>query len=425
MDKVPRKPKRWTEDEDNVLYEEAIKQASSGPIKDWHRIAAKLPGRTNKDCRKRWVNRVRGGLRSGSWSEAEDQMLRDAVAQFGQKWTKIAQVFGFRSPDQCAKRWQYTLDPKLDHREWTTPEDHLLLDLVQKVGRDWKSICHQHFPTRSRNDVKNRYTILSRRLLSGAASQPDADTASSGFTETMGDGVLSDTASIGHPQTPGFSIEEFFSLDAADSAQSNEYDFPTIEGQHESSHGFDLMSLDGLGFDSYDTYTTGTPLPDAGSKPQNDESLSMAYFMTGMTENHNVYMPNMDVATSSGTDPNANSPASPHGEETGSNDETFTLHTCINPQDSLALNFQNDVGPDGEQNLQLTFNSDYDFEKALACLKDSEVTSKVEAETASVTSQSGISKVVLVVEKCDHEIVKYLIDITRPIQGRVKMEMIM
>lgn len=57
-------------------------------MKDWHRIAAKIPNRTNKDCRKRWVNKVRGGLRSGPWSEAEDQKLRDAVEKYGQRWVQ-------------------------------------------------------------------------------------------------------------------------------------------------------------------------------------------------------------------------------------------------------------------------------------------------------------------------------------------------
>lgn len=67
--------------------------ASIGPVKDWHRIAAKIPNRTNKDCRKRWINKVRGGLRSGPWSEAEDQMLRDAVEKYGQRWVKSNKLF--------------------------------------------------------------------------------------------------------------------------------------------------------------------------------------------------------------------------------------------------------------------------------------------------------------------------------------------
>ncbi|KAL9948617.1 hypothetical protein ACHAO5_001604 [Verticillium nonalfalfae] len=108
MDAVqgPRQPKRWTEEEDAILHEEAIKQGKSslGPIKDWHRIAAKLANRTNKDCRKRWFNKVRGGLRTGPWSEDEDQKLRQAVEKYGQRWTLISQEFGSRSSDHVKNR---------------------------------------------------------------------------------------------------------------------------------------------------------------------------------------------------------------------------------------------------------------------------------------------------------------------------------
>jgi hypothetical protein len=45
----------------------------------------------------------------------------------------------------------------------TNNQDNQLLRAVQKSGRNWKAIRDQHFIGRSRNDVKNRYTILGRR----------------------------------------------------------------------------------------------------------------------------------------------------------------------------------------------------------------------------------------------------------------------
>ncbi|EEY23688.1 predicted protein [Verticillium alfalfae VaMs.102] len=39
--------------------------------------------------------------------------------------------------------------------------------------------------------------------------------------------------------------------------------------------------------------------------------------------------------------------------------------------------------------------------------------------------RSSSFSVVLVAEECDHELVKYLIDVTKPIKGRVKMEVVM
>ncbi|KEY71919.1 hypothetical protein S7711_11359 [Stachybotrys chartarum IBT 7711] len=164
MDTVERRiPKRWTDAEDNVLYREARSQLANGQVKDWNRIAAKLPGRTNKDCRKRWINKVCGSLKKGVWDEDEDERLREAVRVHGQKWAIIANIVGLRSPDQCAKRWQYSLDPRLDHGGWSPEEDEFLVTLVQAHGRDWKLLHEQEFPTRSRNELKNRYSTLMRK----------------------------------------------------------------------------------------------------------------------------------------------------------------------------------------------------------------------------------------------------------------------
>jgi Myb-like DNA-binding domain len=55
---------------------------SRGSINDWNRIAAKLPGRTNKDCRKRW-SKIPDHINKGVWSNAEDQRLKSGVKTFG------------------------------------------------------------------------------------------------------------------------------------------------------------------------------------------------------------------------------------------------------------------------------------------------------------------------------------------------------
>ena len=104
-----RQPRKWTAAEDQKLREEVEAQSTSdrhdidysicmgngltplpgsgGEVKDWCRIAAKLPGRTNKDCRKRWLNSVAGGLKKGQWAKNEDQQLARGVERFGQRWT--------------------------------------------------------------------------------------------------------------------------------------------------------------------------------------------------------------------------------------------------------------------------------------------------------------------------------------------------
>ncbi|EFQ93959.1 hypothetical protein PTT_08485 [Pyrenophora teres f. teres 0-1] len=174
MDSSYRPPRKWSSAEDQKLRDEVEMQlVIGGEVKDWCRIADSLPGRTNKDCRKRWHNSVAGGLKKGQWSSSEDQLLVRGVEQHGQRWTVVASCVGTRSADQCAKRWQQSLDPNLDRSEWRDVDDTMLVSAVHRLGRHWKDIQIEHFPGRSKNDIKNRYTVLVRRYQNQGIALPN------------------------------------------------------------------------------------------------------------------------------------------------------------------------------------------------------------------------------------------------------------
>lgn len=158
-----RQPRRWTSAEDQTLREQVDTQQAQGAGRDWCQVALALPGRTNKDCRKRWHNSVAEGLKKGQWAKSEDQLLTHGVHRHGYQWTKVATCVVSRSADQCAKRWQQSLDPNLDRTEWREDEDIALLAAVERFGRHWKDIQKQYLPQRSKNCVKNRYSVLTRR----------------------------------------------------------------------------------------------------------------------------------------------------------------------------------------------------------------------------------------------------------------------
>lgn len=63
---------------------------TTGAIKNWNEIASKLPGRTNKDCRKRW-SKVGVNVNRGHWKLDEDDQLRAAVEEHG-CWYVIDQI---------------------------------------------------------------------------------------------------------------------------------------------------------------------------------------------------------------------------------------------------------------------------------------------------------------------------------------------
>ncbi|KAE8552678.1 hypothetical protein TMatcc_007946 [Talaromyces marneffei ATCC 18224] len=147
----------WTVEEDEML-----RRNSTGTIKNWNEIALKLPGRSNKDCRKRW-SKVGMNVNRGHWSVDEDNRLRKAVELHGYSWTTVAREVETRHADQCAKRWCDFLDPALSRKEWSGEEYDRLLEAVQTYGRSWKLICEKVFPNRSATDIKNRYAVAQKR----------------------------------------------------------------------------------------------------------------------------------------------------------------------------------------------------------------------------------------------------------------------
>ena len=59
---------------------------SRGRLKDWHRIAATIPGRNNKDCRKRWC-KINGETKKGLWDPDEDDRLQAGVHMHGFRYS--------------------------------------------------------------------------------------------------------------------------------------------------------------------------------------------------------------------------------------------------------------------------------------------------------------------------------------------------
>ncbi|KAK7574539.1 hypothetical protein V3481_016519 [Fusarium oxysporum f. sp. vasinfectum] len=153
MATATRTPRKWTREEDRTLiYEAELQLSRRMTIDNWKSIAAKIPGRTRKDCCKRWSKVCRNNNK-GAWDKAEDARLQNAVA---------AEV-RTRYADQCAKRWYHSLDPSVDRSVWREDEDQKLLAAMKMYGQQWKVISDNVFPRRSTTDIKNRSMHFSRK----------------------------------------------------------------------------------------------------------------------------------------------------------------------------------------------------------------------------------------------------------------------
>ncbi|KAH8427411.1 SANT/Myb-like DNA-binding domain-containing protein [Aspergillus melleus] len=157
-------------------------------------------------------------IKRGTWLPAEDTRLREAVAKYGPRWVLVANEVGSRNGDQCAKRWNENLNPELDHSPWTPEEvssscgivqrlhfvtimhareadkevvlnyshrgpldyvylvywhgmliasayqEEQLMSLVTTYGNNWKFLANSFFEPRAPLALKNRYSLLMRRL---------------------------------------------------------------------------------------------------------------------------------------------------------------------------------------------------------------------------------------------------------------------
>jgi hypothetical protein len=168
-----RERRSWTKEEDNMLRA-AIKleEPHADRPSKWHSIARHVPGRTNKDCRKRWCATMASVVSKGGWSSEEDRKLLEAVEKHSTKWSLVASMVDTRNSGQCAKRWNDTLNPEIDRSAWSADEDAKLLDAVNTHGTSWTTIVKSNFPGRTALAAKNRYSHLSRSTHSRRASSP-------------------------------------------------------------------------------------------------------------------------------------------------------------------------------------------------------------------------------------------------------------
>ncbi|GAB5587154.1 hypothetical protein Unana1_02054 [Umbelopsis nana] len=102
---------RWTQHEDAVLRY-AVQEYSNIPDGEdgaqpipWNKIAQRIPNRTGIQCQARWTEALDPTVRKGKWSEPEDILLRAGVQAYGKCWIRIAESIPGRTQRQCRTRW--------------------------------------------------------------------------------------------------------------------------------------------------------------------------------------------------------------------------------------------------------------------------------------------------------------------------------
>ncbi|GER32404.1 myb domain protein 4r1 [Striga asiatica] len=149
--------REWTKEEDGQLRTAVETYGES----NWQAVASMMEGRTGTQCSNRWLKTLHPARKVvGKWTKEEDIRLKVSVALFGPKmWKSIAKFVPGRTQVQCRERWVNCLDPSLSTAQWTEEEDTNLEMAVAEHGYCWSKVA-ACIPRRTDNQCWRRWKVL-------------------------------------------------------------------------------------------------------------------------------------------------------------------------------------------------------------------------------------------------------------------------
>ncbi|KAI8373134.1 Homeodomain-like protein [Radiomyces spectabilis] len=150
--------RKWTPEDDETLRE-AVDVFGE---RNWQQVAVRVGGRTGQQCLQRWTKCVNPAIRRHRWEKEEDDALRAAVNVYGVgNWRIIQRHIPGRTDMQCRERWVNCLDPNLDFTPFNEEEIQRLKELYAIHGRKW-SLLAEYFPGHTDNQVLREWKAIER-----------------------------------------------------------------------------------------------------------------------------------------------------------------------------------------------------------------------------------------------------------------------
>jgi len=108
----------------------------------------------------------------------------ELMKKYGQSWAMISSVLEGRTGKQVRDRYLNKLRPNIKCGDWSAEEDERLISLLREVGNRW-SLIATHLPGRTEGQVKNRFYSCIKKRLSGSQSQTISFTTSPQVDEQL------------------------------------------------------------------------------------------------------------------------------------------------------------------------------------------------------------------------------------------------
>ncbi|CAI5711351.1 unnamed protein product [Peronospora destructor] len=147
--------KRWTPEQDEAL-KKAVAELGH---RNWMAVAERVPGRDNAQCLQRWNKVLKPGLVKGLWSLEEDAMLMEMMLKGYDNWRQVSNNIPGRTAKQCRERWRNRLDPTINKSPFTMEEDVAIQHAYEKYGNRWTQIA-ELLPGRTEDAIKLRWKTL-------------------------------------------------------------------------------------------------------------------------------------------------------------------------------------------------------------------------------------------------------------------------
>ncbi|XP_073296752.1 uncharacterized protein [Primulina huaijiensis] len=149
--------REWNKVEDDQLRD-AVETFGEN---NWQLVASVMEGRTGTQCSNRWLKTLHPARkRVGKWTAEEDKRMKIAVTLFGPKtWKKVARCVPGRTQVQCRERWVNCLDPSLNMAGWSVEEDSKLEAAIAEYGYCWSKVA-ACVPPRTDNQCRRRWKVL-------------------------------------------------------------------------------------------------------------------------------------------------------------------------------------------------------------------------------------------------------------------------
>lgn len=126
------------------------------------------------------------GVKKGAWSEEEDNKLRSYILRYGHwNWRLLPKFAGLtRCGKSCRLRWVNYLKPGLKRGSFTKEEEDLIAKLHHELGNKWSAMAAR-LPGRTDNEIKNYWhTHLKKRSKTiNPAPENNVNFEAQGFSE--------------------------------------------------------------------------------------------------------------------------------------------------------------------------------------------------------------------------------------------------